>query len=101
MTGALASTAVNAGGADGLFFGGTELFLTHLAALVIVAVFAFGGSFVLFKVVDKIMPLRVSEEQEARGLDLTQHSETVQIPLELVETGELVLVGPRKDGLSL
>lgn len=64
------------------------------------SVFAFGGSFVLFKVVDAIMPPRVTKEQEAKGLDLTQHSETVQIPLELVETGELVLAGPAKQDFS-
>ena len=38
--------------------------------------FSFGGSLILYKVTDLIIPLRVSEEQEIEGLDLSQHGET-------------------------
>jgi Amt family ammonium transporter len=55
-----------------------ETFLYHLAALVIVAVFSFGGSWVLYKITDMIIPLRVSTEQESLGLDLSQHGESAQ-----------------------
>ena len=79
-TGALASKLVNADGANGLLHGGTDLFLTHLAALVVVAVFTFVGSCLLFKLTDLILPLRVSDEQEDEGLDLSQHDETIQDP---------------------
>ena len=50
----------------GLTSGKYETFLYHLLALVIVAVFAFGGSWLLYKVTDWIIPLRVTDEQETR-----------------------------------
>jgi Amt family ammonium transporter len=49
----------------------------HLAALLIVSTFAFGGSFLLYKLVDLITPLRVSEDQEEIGLDMSQHGESM------------------------
>lgn len=61
----------------GLFYGETKTFVLHLAAFGIVATFSFGGAWLLYKVVDKLVPLRVSAEQEALGLDLSQHGETV------------------------
>lgn len=61
----------------GLFYGETKTMLLHLAAFGIVSVFSFGGAWILYKVVDRIVPLRVSEEQEALGLDLSQHGESV------------------------
>jgi len=76
LTAVFASSMVNDSGADGLFYGGYSLFLTHVAALLIVAAFSFGGSYIIFKVVDRIIPLRVSNEQEAEGLDFSQHGET-------------------------
>ncbi len=60
----------------GLIHGDPTIFLYHLLALAIVAVFTFGGSYLLYKITDKIIPLRVSEEQELMGLDLSQHGET-------------------------
>ena len=60
----------------GLVYGKTETFLYHLLALVIVTVFAFGGSLILYKLTDLIIPLRVTEGQEYMGLDLSQHGET-------------------------
>jgi Amt family ammonium transporter len=60
----------------GLTSGKTATFFAHLAALVIVSVFTFGGSWILYKVTDLIIPMRVSEDQEIEGLDLSQHGET-------------------------
>lgn len=80
LTGALATTAVNPGGADGLVHGGTALFTNHLIALVLVAGFAFGMSFLLLKLTNLLLPLRVAEEDETLGLDLSQHDETIRIP---------------------
>ena len=60
----------------GLVYGHYETFLYHLLALVIVTVFAFVGSLILYKVTDMIIPLRVTEEQEHEGLDRSQHGET-------------------------
>ena len=62
----------------GLVYGQTKTFLIHLLALVIVSVFAFGGSFLLYKLTDLLIPLRVTKEQEEIGLDLSQHDESVQ-----------------------
>ncbi len=59
----------------GLITGETDLFLKHLLALVIVSVFTFGGSYLLYYVVNAIIPMRVTPEQEELGLDLTQHNE--------------------------
>jgi Amt family ammonium transporter len=59
----------------GLVYGKTETFLYHLLALVIVAAFSFIGSLILYKVTDLIIPLRVTEDQEHEGLDLSQHGE--------------------------
>ncbi|MCH2199176.1 MAG: ammonium transporter [Flavobacteriales bacterium] len=61
----------------GLVYGETETFVYHMIALVITAIFTFGGSWVLFKVVDLSLTMRVREDQEERGLDLSQHGEQV------------------------
>jgi Amt family ammonium transporter len=76
-TGIFASKAVNSAGADGLLFGGVELFTHHLVALFGVAVFTLVGSFVIFKVTDLLVPLRVTAEQEGDGLDKSQHGESI------------------------
>jgi Amt family ammonium transporter len=75
MTGIFASKAVNSAAVDGLAYGGTELFLKHMLALVIVSAFTFGASFALLKLTDLITPLRVSAEEERLGLDVSQHEE--------------------------
>ncbi len=75
LTGIFATKSVNSAGAEGLFYGETGLFVKHLIALVAVSVFAFIGSYILLKVTDLISPLRVSAEEEALGLDASQHDE--------------------------
>jgi len=62
----------------GLMSGHAYTFLVHCGALVFVAAFSFCGSWVLYKVTDLIIPLRVSEEQEEAGLDISQHGEVMQ-----------------------
>lgn len=59
----------------GLITGETHTFFMHVVALVGVSVFAFGGAWVLFKVVNAIIPLRVPDDQEDAGLDMSQHGE--------------------------
>jgi len=61
----------------GLAFGQTHTFLVHMAALLGVSAFTFGGSYLLFKLTDRIIPLRVSAQQEEIGLDLSQHGESI------------------------
>src|SRR5437016_7809832 len=62
----------------GLTSGHGYTFLVHCGALVFVAAFSFLGSWLLYKVTDLIIPLRVSSEQEEIGLDLSQHGEVMQ-----------------------
>lgn len=75
MTGIFASKAVNGAGNDGLFYGNPEFFFTQVKALAIVVAFSFTASFVIFKFINFILPLRVTEEEEELGLDATQHNE--------------------------
>jgi Amt family ammonium transporter len=62
----------------GLTSGHAYTFLLHCGALVFVAAFSFCGSWLLYKVTDLIIPLRVSDEQEEVGLDISQHGEVMQ-----------------------
>jgi Amt family ammonium transporter len=63
----------------GLIFGQTELFRNHLLALLGVLVFSFVGSYFLFWLTSLLTPLRVDEEQEEMGLDLSQHAESLSV----------------------
>lgn len=69
-------TAIFAKGENAsLMHGGWSVFAHHMIALVLVAAFTFFGSLLLYKVTNFFIPLRVSEESEAIGLDLSQHDE--------------------------
>ena len=61
----------------GLVYGKTQTFMYHMLALVIVGLFTFFGSLFLFWLTDKMIPIRVKEYQEEKGLDLSQHGESV------------------------
>jgi len=79
MTGIFANVAVNPANTtgNGLFYGEIELFSMHMTALVIVVAFSFCGTYLLLMLTNKISPLRVSEEEERMGLDLSQHEEKI------------------------
>lgn len=66
-------------GGKGIITGEWNLFFQHLIALGIVLPFTFIGSFIIFKVTNLITPLRVDEESELEGLDISQHDETISI----------------------
>lgn len=74
-TGLFASKAINPAGADGLFFGNPGQLGIQAAAVVASWVFAFVGTYIILKLVDMLVGLRVPKEEEVTGLDLTQHSE--------------------------
>src|SRR4051812_10277931 len=61
----------------GLIHGQTKVFFVQILTLAIAAPYAFAGSWLLYRLTDAIIPLRVSERQELIGLDITQHDETV------------------------
>lgn len=75
MTGIFATKSVNSAGADGLFYGNTSFFLVQVKALLIVVTYSFTVSFLIFKFINFILPLRVTVEEEELGLDATQHDE--------------------------
>ena len=81
-TGLWATKAVNPAGNNGLFYGNPGLFLVQLKAVVITIVYSFIVSWVLLKLVDVFIGLRVSEDEERIGLDLTQHRESAYTMLD-------------------
>jgi Amt family ammonium transporter len=74
-TGIFASLAVNGAGADGLIYGGWAQVGKQLVSVLAVGAFAFTGTLILGKLVDRILGLRVSQVEEVVGLDLSQHAE--------------------------
>ena len=74
--GIFASTAVNPGGVDGLLNGNAAQLFIQIKGILIVGVYTFVVSWVLFKVLHSTMGLRLAEEGEIQGLDSTEHSET-------------------------
>lgn len=77
LTGVFASKKINSAGNDGLLYGGTEFFLHQVLGCLIVIAFATIMSFIIFKVVDLIHPMRVTTLEEEEGLDKTQHDENL------------------------
>ncbi len=75
-TGLFASTAINPDGADGLFFGNPVLLWTQFVSVIATMVFAFVMTLLILKIVNVLVGIRVSQEDEERGLDLVLHNET-------------------------
>jgi Amt family ammonium transporter len=74
-TGIFATKAINPAGADGLLYGNPGQLVTQLIAVVAVALYAAAVTWVLLKLVDAVLGIRVSPEEEQRGLDVSQHGE--------------------------
>ena len=75
-TGLFASTAINPGGADGLFFGNPGQVWIQFISVIVTMAFSFIMTLVILKIVDLIIGLRVDMEDEERGLDISLHNET-------------------------
>ncbi len=75
-TGLFASTAINPAGKDGLFFGNPPLLGIQAIAVVATYAFVFAATLIILKIVDRMVGLRVDEEQEHIGLDQSQHGES-------------------------
>jgi Amt family ammonium transporter len=75
-TGLFASTAINPNGADGLFFGNPGQLWIQFISVLATMVFAFLMTWIILKVIHRIMGLRITDEEEERGLDLSLHNET-------------------------
>jgi Amt family ammonium transporter len=74
-TGLFATTAVNAAGANGLLYGNPRQLAVQAMAAGVILVYSFVVTWLLMKVLDRIMGLRVADEHEFMGLDLSQHGE--------------------------
>ncbi|MPZ77418.1 MAG: ammonia channel protein, partial [Deltaproteobacteria bacterium] len=74
-TGLFASKAINPAGNDGLFYGNPAQLGVQAVSVVATIVFALGVTFIILSILKATMGLRVSEEEERMGLDLTQHNE--------------------------
>ena len=81
-TGLFATKAVNAAGANGLFFGNPKQLWIQFVAVIVSIVYTFVATLILYKLVDLVIGVRVSEDDEAMGLDLTQHNEHAYTILE-------------------
>jgi Amt family ammonium transporter len=74
-TGLFASKAVNPQGPNGLFYGNPTQFFIQLITVVATIVFAFGMTFLIAKLLSRFMGLRVSDNEEEVGLDISEHGE--------------------------
>ena len=81
-TGLFASRLVNSAGSDGVFFGNPKQFLIQLIAVGTTIIYTGVGTFVIYKLVDIFIGVRVDEKSEAMGLDLTQHRERAYTVIE-------------------
>jgi ammonium transporter, Amt family len=75
-TGFFAQKLINPAGADGLLYGNPKQVLIQLAAVAATGIWGFVVSIVLLKIIDRVMGLRVTSEEEEMGLDLSQHGES-------------------------
>lgn len=74
-TGLFASKAINAAGNDGLFFGNPGQLWTQFVTVAATWIFAVVGTIILLAIVKAVMGLRVADDEERMGLDLSQHNE--------------------------
>jgi Amt family ammonium transporter len=81
-TGLFAEKAVNAAGNNGFFFGNTHQLLVQGGLVVVTVAFAAIMTWIIFKIVDAIIGMRVEEKSEIVGLDLTQQSEAAYTVIE-------------------
>lgn len=75
FTGIFATKTVNGAGADGLLYGDAAFFLTQVKGLFVAVGYSVGVSFLIFKLINLVEPIRVSQEEEEMGLDASQHNE--------------------------
>jgi len=78
-TGIFASSAINSLGADGLIYGNAGLMIIQLKAIVAVLVYSTVMTAIILKVLDATMGLRVKDEHEVEGLDVSQHGEKAYV----------------------
>ena len=82
LTGLFASRAINSSGANGLFYGNPRQFFIQAFGVIVAVGYTFVVTVIIYKFVDVFFRMRVSEKEEAMGLDLTQHHERAYTVLE-------------------
>jgi Amt family ammonium transporter len=75
-TGLFASTMINPSGDNGLFFGNPQLVLVQGIAVIVTSFYSFGATFIILKIVKGIIGLRITDTEQEKGLDETQHNES-------------------------
>lgn len=75
LTGVFATKIIYPAGADGWAYGNFAFFLTQAKAMAIAVGYSFIVSFIIFKLINFVVPIRVSDEEEEAGLDASQHDE--------------------------
>jgi Amt family ammonium transporter len=81
-TGLFASKIINPSGADGLFFGNSKQLFIQFVGVIIPLLYSLVVTFVIYKLLDFLIGVRVAEDEEVMGLDLTQHQENAYTILE-------------------
>jgi Amt family ammonium transporter len=78
-TGIFASVAINPAGANGLVFGGYDLIRSQFIAVVVTGIYSFVMTVIILKILNATMGLRVRDDEEIEGLDITQHGEKAYV----------------------
>jgi Amt family ammonium transporter len=84
-TGLFATVAINSTGPNGLFYGNSKQLLIQLLAVIVVGIFSFVGSYLLLKLIGLVIELRVSPEEEEKGLDKSLHGERAYVGEDISE----------------
>lgn len=74
--GLFAQKAINPAGANGLFFGSQNLFLSQMIAIVVTALYSFIMTALILKLIERVVGLRLDNDSEVVGLDISQHGES-------------------------
>jgi Amt family ammonium transporter len=75
-TGLFAQSLINPAGSNGLLYGGQQMFTSQVIAILATAAYSFLATVIILKIIDKVVGLRVDEEAEVNGLDISQHGES-------------------------
>ena len=75
-TGLFAQTLINPSGSNGLLFGSHQMFVSQMTAILVTAAYSFIATVIILKILDRFVGLRIDEESEVNGLDISQHGES-------------------------
>jgi len=79
LLGVFANSAVNSSGVNGLALGNANFFLLQLGVTIGAAIYAFGFTYIMLMVINKITPVKVEQSEEERGVDISLHGEEAYV----------------------